>query len=109
MRLAAPSRVIDGDVVEASVYSLSGGSSSPDFVKNVDSIVSAVGILMSPPGGDDHTTYFVFMHHPLLEKRGLQKPSLKYSATQCTVGRGSGSVIISIDFHPHSAVGRHNV
>ncbi|KLO26820.1 S1 family peptidase [Mycobacterium haemophilum] len=62
---------IDDDVVEASVYSLSGDSGSPGFVKNADGTVSAVGILMSSPEGDDHTTYFVLVH-PLLEKWGLQ-------------------------------------
>lgn len=61
----------EGDVVEASVYSLSGDSGSPGFVKNTDGTVSAVGILMSSPEGDDYTTYFVLVH-PLLEKWGLQ-------------------------------------
>ena len=62
---------IDGDVIEASVYSLSGDSGSPGFVKNADGTVSAVGILMSSPAGDDYTTYFVPVH-PLLGKWGLR-------------------------------------
>jgi hypothetical protein len=61
---------INGDVIEASVYSLNGDSGSPGFVKNVDGTVSAVGILMSSPDGDDYTTYFVLVH-PLLGKWGL--------------------------------------
>jgi hypothetical protein len=62
---------IDGDVVEASVFSLNGDSGSPGFVKNPDGTVSAVGILMSSPDGDDNTTYFTLVH-PLLGKWGLQ-------------------------------------
>ena len=62
---------IDGDVVEASVYSLMGDSGSPGFVKNSDGTVSAVGILMSSPEGDDYTTYFVLVQ-PLLGKWGLR-------------------------------------
>ncbi|AWV48547.1 hypothetical protein JK2ML_2242 [Mycobacterium leprae Kyoto-2] len=82
---------MDGDVVEASVYSLSAGSGSPGFVKNVDGIVSAVGILMSSPEGDDHTTYFVPMP-PLLEKRGLQSfPEVLKRLSPRLVGWGSGS------------------
>ncbi|MGO9154063.1 S1 family peptidase [Mycobacterium sp.] len=60
----------DGGVVEASVYSLSGDSGSPGFVKNPDGTVSAVGLLMSSPPGDDYTTYFVPVD-PLLGKWGL--------------------------------------
>ncbi len=52
-------------MVEASVYSLSGDSGSPGFVKNADGSVSAVGLLMSSPEGDDYTTYFALVH-PLL-------------------------------------------
>ncbi len=48
-----------GGVVEASVFSLMGDSGSPGFVKNPDGTVSAVGLLMSSPDGDDYTTYFV--------------------------------------------------
>jgi hypothetical protein len=62
---------IDGDVVEASVYSLNGDSGSPGFVKNPDGTVSAVGILMSSPDDDDNTTYFTLVH-PLLGKWGLR-------------------------------------
>jgi hypothetical protein len=62
---------IDGNVIEASVYSLSGDSGSPGFVKNADGTVSAVGILMSSPEDDDYTTYFVLVH-PLLDKWGLR-------------------------------------
>ncbi len=61
---------INGDVIEASVYSLNGDSGSPGFVKNADGTVSAVGILMSSPDGDDYTTYFVLVD-PLLDKWGL--------------------------------------
>ena len=52
---------IDGDVVEASVFSLNGDSGSPGFVKNPDGTVSAVGLLMSSPDGDDYTTYFTLV------------------------------------------------
>ncbi|MGA7053072.1 MAG: S1 family peptidase [Mycobacterium sp.] len=61
----------DGDVVEASVYSLDGDSGSPGFVTNADGTVSAVGILMSSPDGDDNTTYFTIVD-PLLSKWGLR-------------------------------------
>lgn len=61
---------VDEDLVEASVYSLHGDSGSPGFVKNSDGTVSAVGILMASPDGDDHTTYFAFVE-PLLDKWGL--------------------------------------
>ena len=61
---------IQGDVVEASVYSLDGDSGSPGFVKNPDGTVSAVGLLMSSPDGDDYTTYFMLVH-PLLGRWGL--------------------------------------
>jgi hypothetical protein len=62
---------IEGDVVEASVYSLEGDSGSPGFVKNPDGTVSAVGILMSSPDGDDYTTYFTLVQ-PLLAQWGLR-------------------------------------
>jgi hypothetical protein len=62
---------VDGDVVEASVYSLEGDSGSPGFVKNPDGTVSAVGLLMSSPDGDDYTTYFTLVQ-PLLGKWGLR-------------------------------------
>ena len=62
---------IEGDVVEASVYSRDGDSGSAGFVKNADGTVSAVGILMSSPEGDDHTSYFALVH-PLLGKWGLR-------------------------------------
>lgn len=62
---------IDGDVVEASVFSLEGDSGSPGFVKNPDGTVSAVGILTSSPEDDDYTTYFVLVH-PLLSQWGLR-------------------------------------
>ncbi len=62
---------IEGDVVEASVYSLNGDSGSPGFVKNGDGTVSAVGLLMSSPDGDDYTTYFALVD-PLLGKWGLR-------------------------------------
>jgi hypothetical protein len=58
-------------VVEASVFSLSGDSGSPGFVKNPDGTVSAVGLLMSSPDGDDYTTYFMPVE-PLLDKWGLR-------------------------------------
>jgi hypothetical protein len=62
---------IEGDVVEASVFSLPGDSGSPGYVKNEDGTVSAVGILSGSPEGDDNTTYFPLVH-PLLGKWGLQ-------------------------------------
>lgn len=61
---------VNGDVVEASVFSLNGDSGSPGFVKNPDGTVSAVGILMSSPDGDDYTTYFALVY-PLLVQWGL--------------------------------------
>lgn len=61
---------VDEDLVEASVYSLQGDSGSPGFVKNPDGTVSAVGILMASPDGDDYTTYFTLVE-PLLDKWGL--------------------------------------
>jgi hypothetical protein len=61
----------DGDVVEASVFSLNGDSGSPGYVKNDDGTVSAVGILMSSPDGDDNTTYFTLVQ-PLLGKWGIR-------------------------------------
>ena len=39
-------------------------------VKNPDGTVSAVGLLMSSPDGDDHTTYFALVN-PLLGRWGL--------------------------------------
>ncbi len=62
---------IKGDVVEASVYSLNGDSGSPGFVMNPDGTVSAVGLLMSSPDGDDYTTYFALIQ-PLLARWGLR-------------------------------------
>lgn len=62
---------IKGDVVEASVYSLNGDSGSPGFVVNPDGTVSAVGLLMSSPEGDDYTTYFALIQ-PLLGRWGLR-------------------------------------
>jgi hypothetical protein len=62
---------IDGDVVEASVFSLEGDSGSPGFVKNPDGTVSAVGILTSSPENDDYTTYFM-MVQPVLAQWGLR-------------------------------------
>jgi hypothetical protein len=62
---------IEGDVVEASVYSLGGDSGSPGFVKNPDGTVSAVGLLMSSPDDDDYTTYFALVQ-PLLGRWGLR-------------------------------------
>lgn len=56
---------VENDVVEASVYSLDGDSGSPGFVKNPDGTVSAVGLLMSSPDGDDYTTYFALVNPPL--------------------------------------------
>lgn len=61
---------VAGDVVEASVFSLNGDSGSPGFVKNPDGTVSAVGLLMSSPDGDDNTTYFALVS-PLLGRWGL--------------------------------------
>jgi hypothetical protein len=61
---------IAGNVVEASVFSLGGDSGSPGFVKNPDGTVSAVGLLMSSPDGDDYTTYFTLVD-PLLSRWGL--------------------------------------
>ncbi len=58
-------------LVEASVFSLSGDSGSPGFVKNPDGTASAVGLLMSSPDGDDYTTYFMPVE-PLLGKWGLR-------------------------------------
>ncbi len=61
---------VANDVVEASVYSLDGDSGSPGFVKNPDGTVSAVGLLMSSPDGDDYTTYFALVN-PVLGRWGL--------------------------------------
>ncbi|HTY26723.1 MAG TPA: S1 family peptidase [Mycobacterium sp.] len=62
---------IDGNVVEAGVFSLEGDSGSPGFVKNPDGTVSAVGILTSSPENDDYTTYFI-MVQPVLAQWGLR-------------------------------------
>jgi hypothetical protein len=62
---------VAGEVVEASVFSLNGDSGSPGFVKNPDGTVSAVGLLMSSPDGDDNTTYFALVN-PLLGRWGLR-------------------------------------
>jgi hypothetical protein len=62
---------VAGDVVEASVFSLNGDSGSPGFVKNPDGTVSAVGLLMSSPDGDDNTAYFALVN-PLLGRWGLR-------------------------------------
>jgi hypothetical protein len=61
---------VQGGVVEASVFSLDGDSGSPGFVKNPDGTVSAVGLLMSSPDGDDNTTYFALVN-PVLGSWGL--------------------------------------
>jgi hypothetical protein len=60
-----------GGVVKTSVFSLTGDSGSPGFVKNPDGTVSAVGLLTSSPDGDDNTTYFMPVE-PLLDKWGLR-------------------------------------
>lgn len=62
---------LEDGVVTASVFSLNGDSGSPGFVKNPDGTVSAVGLLMSSPDGDDNTTYFVLVD-PLLGRWGLR-------------------------------------
>ncbi len=62
---------VEDGVVEASVYSLKGDSGGAGFVKNADGSVSAVGILMSSPEGDDHTTYFTLVY-PLLGRWSLR-------------------------------------
>lgn len=62
---------VANDVAEASVYSANGDSGSPGFVKNPDGTVSAVGLLMSSPDGDDDTTYFTLIQ-PLLGRWGLR-------------------------------------
>lgn len=61
---------VGDNVIEANVFSLQGDSGSPGFIKNSDGTVSAVGILMSSPDGDDYTTYFTLVD-PLLDKWGL--------------------------------------
>lgn len=61
---------LDGEVVETTVYSLHGDSGSPGYVKNPDGTVSAVGILMASPDGDDFTTYFTLVD-PVLARWGL--------------------------------------
>lgn len=62
---------VEDGVVTASVFSLNGDSGSPGFVKNPDGTVSAVGLLMSSPDGDDYTTYFTLVD-PLLGRWGLR-------------------------------------
>lgn len=62
---------VEGGVVTASVFSLNGDSGSPGFVKNPDGSVSAVGLLMSSPDGDDYTTDFALID-PLLDRWGLR-------------------------------------
>ena len=62
---------VDGDLVEASVFSLSGDSGSPGFVKNSDGTISAVGLLAGSPEGDDYTTYFSLVD-PVLTEWGLR-------------------------------------
>ena len=62
---------VHGDVVEASVFSLNGDSGSPGYVQNDDGTVSAVGLLMSSPDGDDNITYFTLVQ-PLLGKWGIR-------------------------------------
>lgn len=62
---------VDGNVVEASIFSLEGDSGSPGFVKNPDGTVSAIGLLTGSPVGDDYTTYFS-MVSPLLAQWGLR-------------------------------------
>jgi hypothetical protein len=59
-----------GGVVKTSVFSLTGDSGSPGFIKNQDGTASAVGLLTSSPDGDDNTTYFMPVD-PLLGKWGL--------------------------------------
>jgi hypothetical protein len=61
---------IDGEVIETTAYSLHGDSGSPGYVKNPDGTVSAVGILMASPDGDDYTTYFTLVG-PVLARWGL--------------------------------------
>ena len=62
---------VDGNVVVTNLLSLEGDSGSPGFVMNPDGTVSAVGILMGGPDGDDYTTHFVLVD-PLLRQWGLQ-------------------------------------
>ncbi|OBG55825.1 MULTISPECIES: trypsin [unclassified Mycobacterium] len=62
---------VENGVVTASVFSLNGDSGSPGFVKNPDGTVSAVGLLMSSPDGDDYTTDFALID-PLLGSWGLR-------------------------------------
>jgi hypothetical protein len=53
------------------VFSLNGDSGSPGYVQNDDGTVSAVGLLMSSPDGDDNITYFTLVQ-PLLGKWGIR-------------------------------------
>lgn len=62
---------VDGNLVEAKVFSLNGDSGSPGFVIHPDGSASAVGILASSPEGDDNTTDFVLVW-PLLNQWGLR-------------------------------------
>lgn len=62
---------VDGNLVEASIFSLQGDSGSPGFVKNPDGTISAVGLLSGSPEGDDYTTYFT-MVDPMLSQWGLR-------------------------------------
>lgn len=62
---------VDGNLVEASVFSLAGDSGSPGFVVNPDGTAGAVGLLAGSPEGDDYTTYFILVA-PALSKWGLR-------------------------------------
>ncbi len=62
---------VEGNVVEAKLFSIEGDSGSPGFVLNPDGTASAVGILMGGPEGDDSTTDFV-MVDSLLHRWGLR-------------------------------------
>lgn len=60
-----------GNLVETNVVSSEGDSGSPGFVKNGDGTVSAAGILMGGPEGDESATHFV-MVGPVLHQWGLR-------------------------------------
>lgn len=62
---------VDGNVVEANVFSIEGDSGSPGFVVNPDGTASAVGILSGGPDGDDSKSYFVLVG-PVLSQWGLR-------------------------------------
>lgn len=66
-----PVTAVDAFMVRAGVFSLTGDSGSPAFVKNPDGTVSAVGILAGSPEGDDYTTYFTLVD-PVLQQWGLR-------------------------------------